>query len=324
MTSSPELVSVIIPAYNASETLGETLASVRSQSHRALDIIVIDDGSDDETGAIARGHAEEDPRIRILRQDNAGAAVARNHGIAEARGALIAPIDADDLWRPDKIARQIQVLAQGGPGIGLVYTWFAAIDRKGRVTSLSHRPFAEGHVVQQMCRRNLVGNGSAPLIPKHVLTEIGGYDPVQPHFCEDLRLYLRIAERYEFALVRDHLTGYRQTTRSMSNRVEEMLHAYDEVLQEFRPKYPQFETEFKHARGDMIRWLFRKAVKAGQMRQAGRLFSTALMTSPVLAGELILDEAEDLDEGLRSRIRSTFSRNVTTIMGGNPGQLFLG
>src|SRR5262249_31909993 len=150
------------------------------------------------TAAIAARHAGEDPRIRILTQKNCGAALARNRAIADAKGQLIAPIDADDLWRPDKIARQLDVLRNAGPRVGLVYTWFAAIDRKGRVTSLSHRPDAEGDVVRAMCRGNIVGNGSSPLIPKQVLMEVGCYDPQHPHFCEDLRLYFRIAERYHF------------------------------------------------------------------------------------------------------------------------------
>jgi len=321
---SAELVSVIIPAYNAAETIGETLASVRAQSHRELEIIVVDDGSSDDTFAVARWHAAEDSRIRVVSQSNAGAAVARNRGIAESHGTLIAPVDADDLWRRDKIARQLQVLRHAGPKVGLVYTWFAAIDKKSRITSMDYRPLAEGHVLQEMCRRNIVGNGSSPLIPKHVLAEVGGYDTLQPHFCEDLRLYLRIAERFQFALVPDHLTGYRQTTSSMSNKVLEMLKAYDQVMLEFRPKYPHYEAEFHEARADMIRWLFRKAVKARKMQQAGVLLLLTLKSNPRLAGELILDEAGDLEIGVHSRVQSAFARNITAMLSGSAGHLFLG
>jgi glycosyltransferase involved in cell wall biosynthesis len=322
MSDGTELVSVIIPAHNAAQTLSETLNSVRAQSHAALEIIVVDDGSRDETAAIAARHATDDPRIRVISQKNSGAALARNRAIAEARGALIAPVDADDLWRPDKIARQVAVLRSGGPRLGLVYTWFAAIDRKGRVTSLSHRPEAEGDVVRAMCRGNVVGNGSSPLIPKQVLMEVGCYDPQNPHFCEDLRLYFRIAERYHFGVVRDHLTGYRQTTGSMSNRVLDMLKAYDDVLDEVRPRYPQYATEFEDARADMVRWLFRKSVKAGLFYQSATLYALALRTSARLATVLILDEAEDWDESLRSRIHSTLSRNLSSALHG-PGRYFL-
>jgi glycosyltransferase involved in cell wall biosynthesis len=324
MTTSSELVSVIIPAYNAEETLSETLISVRAQSHRALEIIVVNDGSTDGTLAIAGLHAAEDPRIRIVSQDNGGAAVARNRGIAEARGALIAPVDADDLWRPDKIMRQLAALEKAGPETGLVYTWFAVIDQKSRVVSLSHRPEAEGDVLGAMCRHNIVGNGSSPLFRKDALLEVGGYDVLQPHFCEDLRLYFRIAERFHFAVVRDHLTGYRQSSRSMSNRVMDMLRAYDTVLAEMRPRYPQYEHDFIEARADMVRWLFRKALKGGQLQNAVLLYGAAFKMSSRLAAELVLDEAQGWDESLRSRLRSTFSRNLLNMLAGRPGGYFLG
>lgn len=322
MSASSELVSVIIPAYNAADTISETLASVRAQTHRALEIVVVDDGSRDDTYAIARWHASEDARIRVFSQANAGAAAARNRAIAESRGDLIAPIDADDLWRRDKIARQLDTLYRSGRETGLVYTWFAAIDRKGRVTSLRHRPTAEGNVLQKLIRRNIVGNGSSPIIPRKVLQELGGYSAAQPHFCEDYRLYLRIAERYSFAVVQDHLTGYRQRTRSMSNNVLRMLRAHDQVMADFGPRYPQFAQEFHDARGDMIRWLFRKALKAGRLYEAAILCGIAFRTSPRLASRLVLDEAEEWEAGLKLTIGSTFARNAATFLGG-AGHYFL-
>lgn len=113
MTEAP-LVSVVIPAYNAAATLDETLRSVRSQTHRALEIIVINDGSTDDTGAIARRHAAIDGRVQVANQDNAGLAAARNAGWRRARSELIAFLDADDLWAPTKIERQIDALRSGG------------------------------------------------------------------------------------------------------------------------------------------------------------------------------------------------------------------
>src|SRR5260221_13860612 len=90
-----ELVSVIIPAYNAQATLDETLNSVRSQTHRNLEIVVVDDGSTDDTAIVAQRHSAVDSRVHIIRQDNAGVAAARNAGIAATSGRYVAPIDAD-------------------------------------------------------------------------------------------------------------------------------------------------------------------------------------------------------------------------------------
>ena len=101
-----ELISVVVPVYNAQRTLDETLLSIRSQSYRNIEVLVIDDGSIDISAAIAARHARIDGRIRLIRQANAGVAAARNRGIAEAKGDLIAPIDADDLWTAEKLEKQ--------------------------------------------------------------------------------------------------------------------------------------------------------------------------------------------------------------------------
>src|SRR4051812_20898906 len=101
-----QLVSVVIPAYNAAATLDETLRSVRSQTHGALEIIVVNDGSADGTGTIAQRHAAVDHRVQVVTQDNAGLAASRNAGWMRARSEVIAFIDADDLWAPTKIERQ--------------------------------------------------------------------------------------------------------------------------------------------------------------------------------------------------------------------------
>jgi len=101
-------ISVVIPAWDAARTIAETLASVLAQTRLPDEILVIDDGSTDETGRIA---AALSPRIRVLRQENRGAAAAANAGFAAASGALLAPLDADDLWPPDKLAEQDAALA---------------------------------------------------------------------------------------------------------------------------------------------------------------------------------------------------------------------
>ena len=83
----------------------------------------MDDGSRDRTPEIALAHAAADPRVRLIRQANAGVAAARNLGVAEAKASLVAPVDADDLWAPTKIERQVAALRRGGPEVALVYTW---------------------------------------------------------------------------------------------------------------------------------------------------------------------------------------------------------
>jgi len=112
------LVSVVIPAYNCAPFIGESLDSVYRQTYRNWEVIVIDDGSTDETRAILAPHTG---RIRYFYQENRGTAAARNAGVRQARGELIAFLDNDDIWLPEKLERQVQVM-QGSPECGLVFT----------------------------------------------------------------------------------------------------------------------------------------------------------------------------------------------------------
>ena len=103
-------ISVVIPAHNAAATLDATANSVRGQTHEQLEILIVDDGSTDGTLEIARRHAEQDPRVRVITQPNGGVASARNRGLAEASTELVALVDADDVWHPEKIERQLRVI----------------------------------------------------------------------------------------------------------------------------------------------------------------------------------------------------------------------
>lgn len=126
------LVSVIVPTFNRAYCLPRTLDSALAQSHRELEILVVDDGSTDGTRALIAARYGGEPRVRYLYQDNAGVAAARNHGIREARGDFVALLDSDDLWQPWKIELQLRCLHQY-PELGMVWTDMEAIDPSGQV-----------------------------------------------------------------------------------------------------------------------------------------------------------------------------------------------
>lgn len=273
--SGEPLVTVVVPARNAADTIHETLVSVRSQTYRNLEVIVVDDGSTDDTAGIVARHARMDPRMRLVSQANSGVAAARNRGVIEGRGEFIAPIDADDLWRPTKIARQMKVMLDRGPGVGLVYTWHAVIDRHGRVLATGFPSPAQGRVLETLLRRNFVGNGSSPLMRRQAILEAGGYDTrlraKAAEGCEDLKLYLKIAERYEFAVVRDYLTGYRRLPGNMSSDHLQMLRSSDLVLAEFLQAYPARADAIRQGRAHIRRWLFQNAVNTKERGPAATL-----------------------------------------------------
>src|SRR5215469_3696643 len=127
--SDTELVTVIVPTYNMAHYLPQSVQSALGQSYANLEVQIVDDGSTDETAAVVR-RWERDPRVRVHRQVNSGLSAARNSGISLARGEFVALLDADDVWMPDKLARQMP-LFRGQPEVGVVYSDYQMVDDSG-------------------------------------------------------------------------------------------------------------------------------------------------------------------------------------------------
>jgi hypothetical protein len=151
-----------------------------------------------------------------------------------------------------------------GPKTGLVYTWHAVIDRQGRIISKAHMPQDEGQVLARMCLGNLLGTGSSALMRKHAVLEAGCYDASlrerNAQGCEDYKLYFKIAERYEFAVIKEHLTSYRVMPGNMSSDVRQMLRSHDLVTLPFREVYPEYAPQFHESRNRLLPWLFKIAL----------------------------------------------------------------
>ncbi len=215
--ATPPLVSIIIPAYNAAATLGETLASARAQTWPSLEIIVVDDGSRDQTAEIAAKHAARDPRVTLIRKKNGGVSAARNDAIARSRGAFIAPLDSDDIWHPEKLVRQMRRMAALGPQCGFVYCLSRNIDGESRVISRKGVPGFEGAAFLRFLLVNPVGNGSAPVFRREAVESVGGYDPDPAlQSVEDGLLQQLIARRWTVGCVSEALVGYRRADSSLS------------------------------------------------------------------------------------------------------------
>lgn len=316
-----QLVSVVIPAFNAADTIDATLRSVRAQSHRRLEILVVDDGSTDNTAAIVEAHAQLDGRIRLVRQQNAGVAAARNRGIAEARGEFVAPIDADDLWRATKIDKELALLLAGGPDTALAYSWQAEIDEHDRVIATSHRPIYEGNVFIPMLTYNIVGSGSNALMRRRAVLECGGYDPSLRarggEGCEDLILYILMAERYRFAVVREHLTGYRRHRGSMSTKFLTMLRSRSLVDARLRLLYPEHVRYIRQGYARMCRWLLINAIKERNYRAALLLGSRLVVCDTIEAVKI----GGRIPLALARRVIGKHGRNGVVAI--DPGRRFL-
>jgi glycosyltransferase involved in cell wall biosynthesis len=220
---SGPLVSVIIPAYNAERFIDETLESVFKQTHDHLELILVDDGSTDGTGARVRAYGD---RVRYIRQVNAGAGAARNRGLAVATGDYIAFLDADDLWRPEKLEVQLEVAARH-PASGLVACDGGRFSGGDVVPGhlLSHwvvDRLAEcgsgelsGRFYRESLRSNPVASPSQMLIPRSVTRAIGPM-LTDRNDAEDWDYTLRIALGYPITMHPHPLVRYRVHDASRS------------------------------------------------------------------------------------------------------------
>jgi glycosyltransferase involved in cell wall biosynthesis len=290
-----ELVSVVIPAYNAAATLDETLRSVRSQTHRALEIIVVDDGSVDDTREIAQRHAAVDERVQVVTQANAGLAASRNAGWMRARSELIAFIDADDLWAPTKIERQLERLRTGGERVGLVYCGSVRIDGDSMMaTRLWEVPRFEGDALDAILTRNFIGNGSAVLVRRQALIDARGYEgglrAAGAEGCEDYLLSCRVAERFHFAVAAEHLVGYRDLPRNMSSNRPRMLRSWMLVFAEMLGRHPDRKDLLTRGLRDYSRRLVREAVSADRYGQLPRLLLPLFRSHPRIGTQVLLND----------------------------------
>lgn len=197
-------VSIVIPVYNRARTILRAVTSVLAQDYRNFELIIVDDGSTDTTTEVVAAIA--DPRLRIVTQANAGVAAARNRGIAEARGELVAFCDSDDEWLPGKLAAQIECFRRGSSRLGLVYTGIERITADGTrsVEEARHR----GWIYRDLLAHNVVlGCGSTPMFRRCALDMTGGYDPALPAN-EDYDCVLRIARFFEVDCVAAPLARY--------------------------------------------------------------------------------------------------------------------
>ncbi|MBI4317895.1 MAG: glycosyltransferase [Chloroflexi bacterium] len=201
-------VSVIIPVYNCERFIAEAVDSVLAQSFRDFELIVVDDGSTDRTAEVVKSYG---PRLTYIYQTNQERSAARNAGIRRASGQYLAFLDADDIWLPQKLERQIEVFDRA-PEIGLVHSWAYFIDGSSqRLTfgtrNLAGSPEAGNRAFESLLFGNFIASPT-PVIRAQCVRELGPFDESLVHV-EDWDMWLRISARYPIAFVPEPLAGYR-------------------------------------------------------------------------------------------------------------------
>jgi teichuronic acid biosynthesis glycosyltransferase TuaG len=220
-------VSAIIPTYNYARYAAAAVESALSQSFKDLEIVVVDDGSTDETAETLRPFGR---CIRYIRQAHRGLAAARNMGIRVSRGRYLAFLDSDDLWLPDKTSMQIAQL-DPNPAVGLVYCE-AALFTEASPTEIPHSYWAHhpsGRILPSLLRHNVVPSPT-PMVRREMFDQVGLFDE-SLGACEDWDMWIRIAQVSEFGYVDRVLAKYRLHSANMSLDHERMMRNRFRVLE---------------------------------------------------------------------------------------------
>jgi len=220
------MVSVVIPAYNQARYITEAIESVLAQTFTDFELIVVDDGSTDDTHTELERYSA---RTRVIRQTNRGASAALNVGIREAHGAWISMLSADDAWEPTKLERQVHI-ARSNPDVGLVYTDFAYVDQDGLFLARERyppQPSSRRGTLFWLVRGCYV-NGSTVMVRRDVFDKVGLFDE-RERWAPDWDMWLRIAMHYRLARVPEALVRYRIHPGQATARRDEMARAAKRV-----------------------------------------------------------------------------------------------
>ncbi len=282
--------SVVVPAYNAADYIAECIESVLAQTDPDLELIVVDDGSTDDTAARVL-HYQSDQRLRLVQRANGGLAAARNTGIRVAGGQWVAFLDADDRWCPEKLAAHRRIIEHYGQeqsidvdrSLSVTYDCAVFIDAMGQRTGL-HMAWTDKPLTpERLLLKNYLGNGSTSVVKRSVLETYGGFDENLKRMV-DHELWVRLSHAgHQFQYVPDILTEYRMHSNSLTADTERMLQGVEVFLQQIALYAPASVARLRPlVLACTHRWMARAAFMASHYAKAWYHARLALQHSPAV------------------------------------------
>lgn len=270
------LVSVIIPTYNRRHQLKKSLDSVLGQSHRPIELIIVDDGSTDGTVETLDAVDYPIPVQFIRHEKNKGGSAARNTGIHVARGSFIAFLDSDDCWHPDKIKMQIELLCSLSDDYGVCYTGITRYDDSQNVINRS-LPVFQGDMRRSLLQWNCVDTASCVVVRTDLLKEVFGFDETLKS-CQDWDLWIRLSHHTLFAAVPDYLTNYvaaksGRISTDLRSRMSGYLSVYRKHLRDEYKRDRYLKSEFYYVIADTL-------AELGRPRFAKRFMFESVIVNP--------------------------------------------
>jgi glycosyltransferase involved in cell wall biosynthesis len=291
MSQRNPIISVVVPAYNVAATIHETLVSISNQTFTDIEIIVVDDDATDNTPTILKNY--NDPRLRVIHQNNRGLAGARNTGIYHARGKYIAFCDADDVWEAEKLERHFNHL-EGDENVGISFAGSCMIDKNGDRLKISQVPKLKNIRASDVFRRNPIGNGSAAVVRREAFNCIA-YRPSQEmdrdwwfdetmRQSEDIDAWMRfiLASDWKIEGIEGLLTRYRVQSGGLSSNLSKQYETWKQMCRKVIDTAPSFAAYHAPiAEAYQLRFLARRAFMMGDGATAMRLVFQSLAKSRV-------------------------------------------
>jgi hypothetical protein len=284
MHQNPE-ISIIIPAYNVARFLKDAISSALAQKNVDVEVIVVDDGSTDNTANLLTIYSAN-PRVHVITQENAGAASARNSGISASNGRYLGFLDGDDIWATNKATRHLAILNEN-PRIDLTYSWWRLIDENGRQLPVSDCAIPEDKVpgglsFEGLLLGNFTGTSSIVICRAEAIRLVGGFDPRVPVSGEDLDTWLRIAPLRDnnIALIPEVLTLYRQRNGQATGEWRTVKQGWEAAVEKARLRVPdRVATIERIARARFFQYLSYIAYRTHDYDAARKLIWTSWVTS---------------------------------------------
>ena len=282
-----ERVSVIIPTFNYGSYLPEAIDSALAQTRALHEIIVVDDGSTDNTREIAERFGD---KIVYVYQQNAGLSAARNTGIRHSTGDVVAFLDADDVWYPEKTAKQLEAF-NGDPDIGMVYCSIREFDSTtGQTLTVWTRGGNELGALEALLmfhESTVIAIGSTGMVRREVIESIGDFDTGLRH-SEDWDFSYRVARKYKLAFVPEVLAGYRNHGTNMHKNIgameKAMVRCFEKAFETDDPDVRRLENK---AYGNLYSVLAGSYFHSGKYRDCARCAMKSLGRNPRMLGRFL-------------------------------------
>lgn len=274
------MVSVVLTTHNFENFVDASITSILSQTLSDYELIIVDDGSTDSTLTKIQNHS--DPRIEVVVTPRKGAPAAANEGLKRARGRYLAVWDGDDIWRPSKLARHVDVMERK-QHLRFTFSWCGLIDDQGRELGAGFRRWRGPITAADLLADFVVGSNSAVLFRREAILEGGGFDETLSH-CYDMEACLRLAQAPGVVeVIEEELTLYRRHGGQMSRDWRPIEQDWERILASLRLAAPveMARVEAK-ARSNMQRYFAFLAYEARDIRSCAALLGTSLRKAPGL------------------------------------------